>query len=156
MKATWRLNISQVSRYVGRYIFVLAVVASFVASGAVRAQEKKVLREFRGVRIGMKADAVHTALGKPASTADNREEYTFDGDNQITVHYDNGEVKAIQIFYVDASKAPDWGEVVGDAEIEEMANGAKAARKVVSAEKFWVTMYRNQDGSIVRITISRS
>lgn len=155
MKATWKLNVIPVGRLLAIFT-VFGSLAWCAQSASVGAQEKKILREFRGVRLGLKADAVHAALGNPASTADNREEYTFEGENQITIHYLNGEVKAIQIYYVDTAKAPDWAEVVGDAEIVEMENGAKSARKVVNAEKFWVTMYRSQDGTIVRITLSRS
>ena len=118
-------------------------------------QEKKVLNEFRGVRLGFKPDQVHTALGKPASTVDTREEFNFDGENQITIHYENGEVRAIQIAFAESTKAPTWTEVVGDAEINTMETGAKFARKVVNAEHFWVSMYKSKDGTMTRITISR-
>lgn len=147
MKNSWRL------------VIAFAVLGCFTwCAQSVRSmetQETRVMREFRGVRLGLKPEEVRAALGNPASKADNREEFSFDGDNQITIHYDNGQVKAIQIYFADATKAPSWAEVTGDAEIEEMANGAKSARKVVSEENFWVTMYRSKDGTIARITISR-
>lgn len=118
-------------------------------------QEKKVLSEFRGVRLGFKADEVHAKLGKPASVVESREEFTFEGDNQITIHLENGEVRAIQIVFMEATKAPTWTEVVGDAEVNQMESGAKFARKVVNAEHFWVSMYKSKDGTMTRITISR-
>jgi hypothetical protein len=125
------------------------LVASFVP------QEKKILSEFRGVRLGFKADEVHAKLGKPASVVESREEFTFDGDNQITIHLENGEVRAIQIVFMEATKAPTWTDVVGDAEVNQMESGAKFARKVVNAEHFWVSMYKSKDGTMTRITISR-
>jgi hypothetical protein len=140
-----------------RLLIVLALLSG-VAAAALRvtAQSRKVLNEFHGVKLGMKAADVTKALGKPESSSETREEYTFDGENSITIHYDGGVVKAIQIYFTDPSKAPGWTDVVGDAPIEEMANGAKAARKVVDSEKYWVSMYRSKDGTTVRITISRS
>ena len=141
-----------------RILIVLALLSG-IASSAVGVNpqpQKKVLNEFRGVKLGMKPADVKTALGKPESASESREEYNFDGENSITIHYEGGVVKAIQIFFTDPAKAPEWTDVVGDAPVEEMANGAKAARKVVDSEKYWVSMYRSKDGTIVRITISRS
>jgi hypothetical protein len=117
-------------------------------------QDKKVMTQFRGVRLGMKRAEVTTALGKPSSSDEAREEYSFDGDNQITIHYDKGDVRAIQISFL-SGKVPAWTEVVGDAEISQTETGAKTARKVLSAENCWVSMYQNKDGSVTRITISR-
>jgi hypothetical protein len=120
------------------------------------AQGSKVLKEFRGVKLGMKADAVKAALGKvEEGSSESREEYVSN-DAAITIHYDAGAVRAIQVQYLDTAKAPNWADVVGDAPIEEMANGAKTARKVVNAENYWVSMYRSKDGTVVRITISKS
>ncbi len=120
------------------------------------AQGPKVLKEFRGVKLGMKSDAVKAALGKAEEgSSEAREEY-ISNDVAITIHYDAGAVKAIQAQYLDAAKAPGWTEVVGDAPIEEMSNGAKTARKVVVGENYWVSMYRSKDGAVVRITISKS
>jgi hypothetical protein len=71
------------------------------------------------------------------------------------VHYDNEEVKAIQLAFLDSKHAPPWNDVVGDAEVIETTNGAKSARKIMEAEKFWVSIYQTKDGAITRITISR-
>ena len=118
---------------------------------------QKVMREFHGVKLGMKREAVQTAMGaKPETSTDDSEDYKLTGDDTMTVRYDNGEVKAIQLAFVDAKNAPAWKDVVGDAEINELANGAKTARQSVEKEKFWVSIYKSQDGSIVRITISRN
>jgi len=125
------------------------------ATTHVMTQEKKVMTEFHGVRLGFKKAQVAAALGKPSTSDESRDEFTFDGDNQITVHYDNGEVRAIQVSFVTATKVPSWTEVIGDAEVSQTESGAKVGRKVVSAEHFWVSMYQNKDGSVTRITISR-
>ena len=125
-----------------RFGAALAVISCFV--WIVPGQDRKVMSEFRGVRLGFTVEQVKGALGAPATKVDNREDFTFEGDNQLTLHYENGAVKAMQISFIDATKAPDWAQVVGDAAVEEMANGAKAARKVVKNENYWVTMYRRR------------
>jgi len=150
-------------KLITRLLIVVAVLACASLGGhsigSVSAtlvpQEKKVLSEFRGVRLGFKADQVHAKLGKPASVVESREEFTFEGDNQITIHLENGEVRAIQIVFMESAKAPAWTDVVGDAEVNQMESGAKFARKVVNAEHFWVSMYKSKDGTMTRITISR-
>ncbi len=115
----------------------------------------KVMSEFHGVKLGMKADAVRAAAGKAESTSEASDEFKLNGDDSMTVHYDNGVVKAIQLAFLDPKNAPAWKDVVGDADVNEMPNGAKSARKVVEAEKYWVSMYQNKEGTITRITISR-
>lgn len=118
--------------------------------------QQKVLREFHGVKLGMKRDAVQAAMGKPENTSDESEDFKLTGDDTMTVRYENGEVKAIQLAFLDTKNAPAWKDVVGDAEINEMANGAKTARRVMAEEKFWVSIYQSKDGTTTRITISRN
>lgn len=137
------------------YAILTASVTSAGAGTEVMPQDKKVMTEFRGVRLGMKKAQVITALGKPSTSDESRDEFSPDDDSQITIHYDNGEVRAIQLSFLSAAKAPAWTDVIGDAEISQTETGAKTARKVINAEHFWVSMYQNKDGSVTRITISR-
>ncbi|MCI0336230.1 MAG: hypothetical protein L0226_01520 [Acidobacteria bacterium] len=115
----------------------------------------KVMREYKGVKLGMKREQVKVALGNPTNSSENSEDYSLTGDDTMTVHYENGEVKAIQLAFLDPKNAPAWKDVVGDAEVNQMENGAKHARKVVSGENFWVSIYQSKDGTTTRITISR-
>ncbi len=140
----------------------LGVVSGFAlcaqsANSATRARmtQGKVMSEYRGVKLGMKREAVKAALGNPENSSETSDDFNLPGDDKMTVHYDNGEVKAIQVAFSDPKHAPPWKDVVGDAELTEMANGAKAARKIMEAEKFWVSFYQTKDGTITRITISR-
>lgn len=116
----------------------------------------KVLREFHGVKLGMKRDAVTAAMNaKPENSSDDSEDYKLTGDDTMTIRYENGEVKAIQLAFLEPKNAPAWKDVVGDAEVNELANGAKTARQTIEKEKFWVSIYQNKEGTMVRITISR-
>jgi hypothetical protein len=135
----------------------LALCAQSVSSEPQdpQAAPVKVMREYKGVKLGLSRDQVHTALGKPATTSDNLEDYNLSGDDSITVHFDNGEVKAITISFLDPKNAPAMKDVVGEnAEISQLDNGATLARTNVSAEKFWVSYYKSKDGATTRITIS--
>lgn len=118
-------------------------------------QEIKVMREFRGVKLGLKSDAVRAALGKPENTNENREEYKLGDDDTLTVHYDNGAVRAIQLRFTSGKNVPSWKDVVGETAIQQNENGSKVARVVVTAENFWVSMYQNKEGTVTSITISR-
>ncbi|MFN7926932.1 MAG: hypothetical protein U0Y68_03135 [Blastocatellia bacterium] len=118
-------------------------------------QAGKVMREYKGIKLGIKQEQVRAALGQPASSSESSDDFTLTGDDTMTVRYENGEVKAIQIAFLDAKNAPAWQDVVGDAEITELANGAKTARKMLPEEKCWVAIYQNKEGTVTRITISR-
>jgi hypothetical protein len=118
--------------------------------------QQKALHEFRGVKLGMKREAVQAAMGKPENTSDDSDDFKLTGDDTMTVRYESGEVKAIQLAFLDPKNAPAWKDVVGDAEVNEMANGAKISRKVMADEKYWVSIYQSKDGSTTRITISRN
>jgi hypothetical protein len=134
---------------------VSIVVLAAPRLAAAIALQARVMSEYRGVRLGLAKDAVRAAMGEPQNVTDTSEDFKLTGDDTMTVHYDNGQVKAIQLAFLDAKNAPAWKDVVGDAEINEMANGAKSARKMMDAEKFWVTMYQNKEATVTRVTISR-
>jgi hypothetical protein len=118
-------------------------------------QDVKAMREYKGVKLGMKREDVQKAMGKPENSSENSDDYKLTGDDTMTVHFEKDEVKAIQLAFLDAKNAPAWNDVVGDAEVNQTDSGAKHARKVVAAENFWVSIYQTKDGSITRITISR-
>lgn len=117
-------------------------------------QAGKVLREYKGVKLDLKREQVHAALGQPESGNEASEDFKLTGEDTMTVRYENGAVKAIQLAFQDVKNAPAWKDVVGDAEVTELASGAKTARKVLVEEKFWVSIYQNKEGTLIRITIS--
>jgi hypothetical protein len=142
----WSLSTRNIARVSAQPLNPVAFVAP---------QEAKIMREFHGIKLGLKTDAVHTALGKPESADASREEYKLSDEDMITVHYDNGAVRAIQMYFTSTKNVPPWKQVVGNAEIKENENGSKQARVTVNAEGFWVSMYQNKTGTVTTITISR-
>jgi hypothetical protein len=104
----------------------------------------------------MPREAVKSQFGKPSSTKKQMDEFKLDGGDLLTVRYDpKGMVKVIQLYCTDTKRAPAWEQVVGDAEIQQRSNGSKFARKVVAAEKYWITMYQSKSGLVTTITLSR-
>lgn len=135
---------------------VSTVCAQEAASSVSKApQAGKVMREFRGIKLGLKPEAVRSALGKAESTSAERDEFKISDDELLTIHYDNGAVKAIQLYITDPKSAPAFEEVVGAAEVVQNENGARSARLVMREENFWVSMYQNKDKTVTTITISR-
>src|SRR5262249_22439139 len=128
---------------------------SVISAGVGYMTQAKGMSEYKGVKLGLKRDAGKTATGKPARLPQPSRDFNLAGDDKMTVHYENGEVKAIQLAFSDPKNAPPWKEVVGDAEVSETSTGAKTARKIMEAEKFWVSIYQTKDGATTRITISR-
>lgn len=145
-----------ISSFVGGFAFYWPSATSARSTSGLIQGTSKAMREFKGVKLGMKRDDARAAAGKPETSSDDSDEFKLTGDDTMTVRYENGEVKAIQLAFLDPKNAPAWKDVVGDAEVNQMANGAKTARKVMTDEKFWVSIYQNKDGSTTRITISRN
>jgi hypothetical protein len=117
-------------------------------------KEIKVMREFRGIKLGMKRDEVRDALGKPELSDKSQDSFKIGGDDRLTTHYDNDSVKAIQLYFFESKKVPNWVDVVGAMEIEQRPDGSKVTRVEVPEEDFWVSMYQSKSGDVTTITIS--
>ncbi|MCI0660000.1 MAG: hypothetical protein L0220_02895 [Acidobacteria bacterium] len=55
----------------------------------------KVMREFRGIRLGMKRDDVRDALGKPEISESGKDRFKLGGDDRLTAHYDNDSISRL-------------------------------------------------------------
>jgi len=115
----------------------------------------KVMREFRGIKLGMKRDDVRGALGKPEISDSGKDRFKLGGDDRLTAHYENDTVKVIQLYFFKSNKSPKWVDVVGDTEIEQRTDGSKLARVDLTEEKFWVSMYESKSGDVITVNISR-
>lgn len=166
MKQLWLFTTHKLSARVWALLCVLTLGAAggtpsyaqepaAPAPVAQPAANANVMREYKGVKLGMKRDEVRAAMGKIELQGKDKDRFIIKGDDRLTVYYDNDAVKAIQLYIVDAKNAPAWADVVGDAEIVQMESGAKHARREVREEQFWVSMYQSKDGALTTITISR-
>ena len=142
-----------------KLLFVIGLTASFaLCSESVKSAavwQAKIMREYRGVTLDMKQADVQAKLGKPSQGSESTDEFKLEGEDLLTIRYENGVVTAIQLLLFDAKKVPPFNEVVGDATIEQSESGRKTARKVLDAEKFWVSMSQNKDATMTTITIKK-
>lgn len=122
---------------------------------AAASKNIKVMREFRGIKLGMKRDDVRDALGKPEISESGKDRFKLGGDDRLTAHYENDSVKVIQLYFFKSNKSPKWVDVVGDTEIEQRSDGSKLARVDLPEEKFWVSMYESKSGDVITVNISR-
>lgn len=132
-----------------------AAVSAQEPASSVSAPPTKVMNQYRGIKLGLKPEEVRAALGKPESSSPERDEFKLSDDDLLTVHYENGTVKAIQLYFSNPKNAPAFAEVVGNAEVTQNESGGRFARVVVQSEKFWVSMFQNKDKTVTTITISR-
>lgn len=130
-------------------------VATVTESAPKPAEPVNVMRTYHGIQLGMSQDEVRKAAGKPDRQDKTWDEFKLEKDDLMTVRYDNGVVNVIQLYFTDADRAPEFVEVVGDAELTEKPNGAKFARRAIAAENFWVSMYQSADKKVTTVTIGR-
>jgi hypothetical protein len=122
----------------------------------VALQTLPLMREYRGVKLGMNRDMVKAAVGKTARAAVDWDEFKLGGGDLMTVRYDDkGVVKTIQLYFTNSAHAPKWVEVVGNAEIHEKPTGSKYARAVNREGNFWVAMFQSNTGAVTTVTLSR-
>lgn len=119
------------------------------------AEHINVMRDYHGVRLGMTSEEVRAVMGEPARKSQTWDEFKLDKNDLMTVHYDNDGAKAIQLYFTDSDRAPEFVEVVGDTELTQKENGAKFARRVVDAERFWVSMYQSADKKMTTVSFGR-
>jgi len=133
-------------------LFVLILVL-FLIAPVVFAQG--VMKEYRGVRLGLSADEVHKLLGKPRVTSpDGAEDYVLNDENSVAIYYDaNKTVNKIVLDFTGEKAAPDWKEVVGNAKVEDAGSGIKLAKYSSDEEQFSVTMWQKV-GATVRTIIT--
>lgn len=131
----------------------LSFIGILIVDARSGIQKTNVMRDFKGVNLRMTKEEVHKLLGKPATEESDIDEWKMIGDDTVTIRYDDSKVKAIQLEFLDPKNAPRLKDVVGDAEVSILDNGAKTARKVLNEENFWVSYYQNKDETRIRITI---
>lgn len=111
--------------------------------------------DYKGVRIGMTADEVHSRLGK-GLRVDEQEFFVFSDRETAQVAYDaKDRVKVISVDYLDGVGAPDYRTVVG-SDINIKPDGSMY--KLIRYERlgFWVSYNRTANSSIVMVTITIS
>jgi len=113
--------------------------------------------EYKGVSLGMQADAARAKLGKPRDTSDTQDYWVFSDNETAQVLYDPSKVvKAISITYVGAGVTPPTAMDVLGVAAEAKPDGS--INKVVKYPKgaYWISYLRTAgDDPMVMITIQK-
>lgn len=114
-----------------------------------------VFTEFKGISIGMMADAVRAKLGEPARKGDDQDLYVVSDTVTAQIWYSAAhKVTAISVDYLESTAAPGAKEILGE-EPERKPDGS--TYKLVRYEKkgFWVSYYSSPGRAVVTVTIQQ-
>jgi hypothetical protein len=139
-------------------LLALALVAPAApAAQTVQKDDKEAepaFREYKGIKIGMPADAVRKLLGNPADKGDAQDFYTFGETETAQVFYDDTRnVSAISVNYFgNVTKAPTAKVVLG-AEADARPDGSLYKRIQYPKAGYWVS-YNRTAGDSPMITVA--
>ena len=122
----------------------------------VEAKDAPVFSEYKGVHIGMTADACRQKLGAPQDKGDTQDFYSFSDTETAQVSYDaQHQVSAVAIFYVSADKAPTAKTVLG-ADLTARPDGSMYRLVRYPKAGYWVSYSRTAgDSPLVTIMMQR-
>ena len=117
------------------------------------ATQQPLYTEYKGVRLGMRAEEARAKLGTPAMKASDQDYYVFSENETAQIVYDAAhKVVTISVDYLGGIGAPDYKAVVG-GELERTANGS--LYRIVRYESlgFWVS-YNRTTGPVATVTVT--
>ncbi len=140
--------------------FALGFSATVSAQGhrtKVGEEEGPVMRDFRGVSIGMTADEVRKKLGNPSSKSDEQDFFVLGEYETVQVVYDKGH-KAIALsfdFSTGAQNIPNPKAVFG-AEIAPKPDGSIYKRVSYPKAGYWLSYNRTAgEQALISLTFQR-
>jgi len=119
------------------------------------AKTQPLFSEYKGIRLGMKAQEVRARLGAPTLKGDDQDYYAFSETESAQFAYDKTlAVFTISIDYTGAG-APDYHNVIGPT-IDQKEDGSLYKRVNYEDQRFWVSYSRTVGTPpIVTITIQK-
>lgn len=118
--------------------------------------DEPLMRDYKGVSVGMTADEARQKLGEPLSKNDDQDFYSFSDAESAQVFYDNSKkVSAISVSYVGAAGAPACKAVFGE-DAESKPDGSTYKTKQYSKAGYWVSYSRTAgDSPVITITMKK-
>ncbi|HEX8070905.1 MAG TPA: hypothetical protein VF546_13195 [Pyrinomonadaceae bacterium] len=123
----------------------------------IEATSDPVLREYKGVHIGMAADEARKKLGSPADKSDQQDLFSPSDKETIQVSYDaQHNVAAIAVMYMPgADKAPACKDVLG-ADLTAKPDGSMYRLVRYPKAGYWVSYSRTPgDAPLVTVMMQR-
>ncbi len=118
--------------------------------------DEPLLRDYKGVTVGMGADEARQKLGEPLSKNDDQDFYAFSDAETAQVFYDRSKkVSAISVSYVGAAAAPACKAVFGE-DAESKPDGSTYKTKQYAKAGYWVSYSRTAgDSPVTTITFKK-
>jgi hypothetical protein len=115
------------------------------------------LREYKGVTLGMSAKDARAKLGKPEEKGEAMDFFVFSEKERARVYYQDGKVSAIIATYIGKDGgAPSPAAVLG-AEIEAKPDGSLYKMVTYPRAGYWVAYSRTPgDSPLVMITMQKT
>jgi hypothetical protein len=125
-------------------------------AGGVAAAVEPLLREYKGVALGMSAGDVRAKLGKPEEKSEAMDFYVFSDKERARVYYLDGKASAIIATYVGkSSDAPTPLAVLG-TDIEAKPDGSLYKMVKYPQAGYWVAYSRVPgDSPLVMVTMQK-
>jgi len=155
-------KLSAIGHLLPALLVALSCAVAAQAQGAAssfeeRQSEDPVLREYRGVKIGMNASEVRQKLGDPKEKSDRLDLYQFSDNEMAQIYYDDAKkVMAVAVIYTGRnSNAPSAKAVLG-REVQARADGSAHLMIRYPKAGYWVSYSRTAgDEPIVTVTMQR-
>ena len=125
------------------------------AGAPTPAGEQPLLRDYKGVALGMTAQEVRRTLGQPADTSDEQDFYNFSETETAQIFYDaSGKVKALSAHFAGAGAAgaPTPKAIFGE-DVPPKADGSVFKLVRYSSVGCWVS-YSRTAGDQPLVTVS--
>jgi hypothetical protein len=122
-----------------------------------RQTDEPVLREYRGIKIGMTLDAVHQKLGDPKEKSDRLDIYTFSDSETAQIYYDESKkVMAIAVIYTGRDNNAPTAKAVLGTDVQPRPDGSAYLMIRYPKAGYWVSYSRTAgEEPIVTVTMQR-
>ena len=119
--------------------------------------EEPLLRDYRGVTLGMAAADARRKLGEPADKGDTQDFYQLSETESVQIFYDAaGKVSAVSVHYFGAGAAPPTPQALFGTDAEPRADGSLYKLVKYARAGYWVSYNRTAgDEPIVTVSMKR-
>jgi hypothetical protein len=134
------------------FVLVVAPCVSAQTQDQIEANGDPVLREFKGVHLGMPANEARKLLGSPADKSDQQDLFSPSDKETIQVSYDaQHNVAAIAVMYLGGDKAPACKDILG-SDLTAKPDGSMYRLVRYPKAGYWVS-YSRTPGDSPLITV---
>lgn len=128
-----------------------------IRPGPTPESTKPMFTDYRGVTIGMKAEAAREKLGKAKESSDEQDYYMFGDGETVQIVYDTDKtVKAISATYMGSNVKPPTPMELFGTEAEAKPDGSVSKMVKYPKANVWISYVKTAgDDPLVMVTVSK-